>query len=181
MPPTRKQTDITTVTTWQELDVALGILRVTNATIAGDNAHHDTRIQALQAAKQEALQPHLDKRARLEKLVETFVRGNRATLGPRAGAKSRKLVHGVVGFKAGRKRVVFVQGAVAAMKALRARDHLDCIRVKESLDKKKLADLPEAERRLCGITVAPGAEVFFYTLNETDPVEYPDVVGGEAS
>lgn len=173
---TTKQTDITDIASWQQLDIALGILRVNDAEIAGDSARYDKRIQAVQAEKQEVVQPKLDKRKRIEALVEDFVKTNRKTLGAKPTVKSRKLVHGIVGFRAGKKKVTFVTSSGAAMKLLRVRDHLDCLKVKESINRAKVAELPESEQRLCGIVVGTGPELFFYKLNESDPIEYPDVI-----
>lgn len=172
MPPRK---DIREIRTWQDVDVALGILRRTEADLAIQNAGFDTRIQEIQAEKQATVQPHVDKADRIGALVEAFVQGHRDQLGE-GKAKSRKLVHGTVGFKLGNRKVVYAASEATTMKLLKGRGLTEAIATKESVDKTVLLKLPTAELGLVGVRIEQD-ETFFYKLHTTDPIEYPDADG----
>lgn len=176
----RPRSDIREIRTWEDVDVALGILRTVDARTATINADHDVKIQAIQEAKQKAIQPYTDKRDRIAAMLEAFVRANRPTLGKKPEAKSRKLVHGVVGFKKGNPKLVFVQPEEAVKRLLKMRGHLECVVTTEEVKKDAVKALPPTEQALCGVRVDQG-EDFYYKLNTDEPVEYPDVGGDGAS
>lgn len=175
--PVKLRQDIRELKSWEDVDVALGILRLTEARVSTITASHDTRIQAIQEEKQKALQSHLDKTERIAALLEAFVRRNRATLGKiKKGQlpKSRKFVHGVAGFKLGNPKLVFGTSEDITKKLLRARGHTACFVIREDLVKGEVKKLPAAEHRLCGVEIRQDEE-FFYKLNSDAPVQYPDV------
>ena len=173
-PPAKLREDIRTVASWQDVDVALGVLRLCDARKAGIAAELDVQIQALQQKKAELLKPLDVKVDRVEKLVEAFVTEHRAQIdnGKSKTQKSRKLVHGSVGFKKDAPQVLFVTSEKATLKLIGVRGLTDCVRITEAVDKGKVKDLSKSEQAAIGVRVAQ-KEDFFYKLNVDQPVEYP--------
>lgn len=178
--PKKPRTDIRVVESWEDVDTALGVLRLADAKQATVAASFDARIQMIQEEKQKALQALIDRTERVGALVEAFVTRRRVDLAGKSATKSRKLVHGIVGFRTGAPKLVFLTSEAATLKLLRARGHTECLVVTESIDKAKVKELPQAERALCGVCVDQ-EERFFYKLNVDAPVEYPEVDDGEPS
>lgn len=172
---TPKIRDIRKIEAWEDADRALGVLRQSDALVAGISAAYDAQIQVIQEAKQKAVQPHIDRTERVAVMLETFVLANRATLGKKPTNKSRKLVHGTVGFKKGKDRLVFVQAEEWVRARLKARNQIECIVTTEKLDNKAIAALPPSEMALIGAKISTGEDEFYYKLNTDAPIEYPDV------
>lgn len=179
-PRVEVREDIREIKGWEDVDAGLGVLRLADARIATITAELDTEIQALQEKKQQLCQPYLDRRDRVAALVEAYVTSNRADVAGKKGAKSRKLVHGIVGWKMGNATVVFVNGEAATKKLIQVRGHTECIVTKEDLDKAKIKDLPDSELRSIGVRI-DRKEAFFYKLNTDAPIEYPGPAAAEAS
>ncbi len=165
-----------TITTWEQLDGRLGELRIIKSKLDGVSATFDKRIQAVQEKKSAAAKPFLAEAELLEAAVLAFVAKHKADLGDKK--KSRKLVHGTVGFRLTTAKVVFVKGEAAAMAALRARGQTQCVIVEESVSKTECKKLPPHEMKLAGIELKRD-EAAFYELTDSPIVEYPDA-GGES-
>lgn len=165
-------TEVRVVATWEDLDRALLALRVTEARISETAAQFDQDIQVAQEGKNKAVAPLTARKERMELLIKEFATANRAALG--TNRKSIKLVHGKIGFRKGKPKMVFASTEDHTIRLLKLRGHAECIVVKEEIDKAALKNLPPTEKSLCGITQEQG-EAFFYDLVTDPPIVYPDV------
>lgn len=161
--------DIATIETWEEVDVALGVLRLTEARLDAIAVEVDTEIQRLQEAKRRRSVRLVGRRERVEALVRTFVEGHRD--GFAGGKRSLRFTHGEVGFRWGKPRVE-IENEDRTKALLRVRGLDACIVTQESLDRAALRKLPGPELNLCGIVVLQD-ESFFYKLSKDDPIPYP--------
>lgn len=172
IPADQLPQEVRKVETWEDADRALLALRVTEARISMATAKFDESIQALEEAKSRAVRPLVDRKERMEALLEEFINRARATI--KKGAKSQKLVHGVLGFRLGQPSLRFTESKEHTKKLLKIRGHSHCIVVREELDKKAARELPETERALCGMKLVQ-SESWFYKLHQDPPISYPEV------
>jgi phage host-nuclease inhibitor protein Gam len=165
-------TEVRVVDTWENLDRALLALRVTEARIAEVSAKFDEDIQIAQEGKSKAITPLVARKERMEAIIKEFAIENRAALG--TGRKSIKLVHGKIGFRKGKPKMVLSNGEEHTIRLLKLRGHAECVVVKEEIDKAALKNLPVSEMKLCGISQEQ-SEAFFYDLATDPPIVYPEV------
>ena len=170
--------DLDAITTFEDVDVALGAMRLADARIATLSAEFDVQIQQLQEAKQAAAKPFVDRQAKLALLLEAFCTTNKDAVaaggGGKAKGRSRKFVHGVVGFRIGTPKLVLLQELALVIKMLKVRGHDECVVPREDLDKEAVKRLPPAEQRYVGVRVDQD-DTFYYKLNVDRPVDYPEV------
>lgn len=168
--------DIEAVTSWHDVDTAMGVLRLIEAEQHVVHAEEDQRIQAIQERKARRLEPLEARKTRIEREVRAFVVANREQL---VGRKSWPGTHGRVGFRRGPARVEFAHSEEYTLRAVRARARPDLLHVRETLDKAALLELPVAELGLLGVRVVGGGDDFYYRLKADPVVTYPDDDGGE--
>lgn len=163
------QRDIRKVETWQDVDRAMGVLRGCDAEMSGIGAEFDQEIAEIQAAKAKALEPLVNKRARVEGLVTEFAEGRRDELGKK---KSIKLVHGVIGWKLGSKAVAFTHSEDRTIQIAEARGLDALLRRKVELDKTAVKKLTAAEQLALGVKITQD-ERLFIELAADPAIEYP--------
>lgn len=158
------------ITTWSELDVHLGDMRRITAQRDALAAKHDVKIQKAQEAKAADCQPLEDQLAKMEERALEFVQAHGADLKKK---RSKKLVHGTVGFRksAASLRMLLKKDAVIAL--LRQRGHLDCVEEKVSLCKAAAKKLPPTEMSACGLSLT-STETAFVELAASEIIAYPD-------
>lgn len=172
-PPPPLADDVTTIASWEECDQALGALRLTEAALARTSAELDVEIQRLQEAKQLRAAPLLARRKRLEALVEAWCTREKDAFGAPGKPRTRKLVHGTVGWRLTPPKLVFRQPVELVLRMLKVRGHDACVIVAEEIDKSKVAALAPSEHRYLGVQVEQDDRLVL-KLATDDLVEYPE-------
>jgi phage host-nuclease inhibitor protein Gam len=168
--PKPVQNDIRNIESWEDCDVALGVLRRTDALLTRIAVDLDEEIAKYQQLKMKRAGAPKARRDRVEAQVTEFATTHRDELDPKK--KSVKLTHGTIAWKKAKPAVEYAESEEATMRQLKVRGHLQCIRVKEELDKNELAKLPAGEARLCGVVVTQ-TERLSIKLADDPIVEYP--------
>lgn len=169
-PTVRLRTNITEIHNWQDVDVALGCLRLLDSQIERINAEQDIEIQKIQEAKKRRTTPLTDRKNSIEQLLEEFVSAHRADWG---GKKSLKVVHGKVGFRWATPKVELTLDDATVIQRLKAHGQTQCVDTKETMNKTAIKKVPEAILSTCGVKVIQ-EERFYYELNKDEAVEYPE-------
>jgi phage host-nuclease inhibitor protein Gam len=170
--------DVEEVKSFEDLELALGAIRLADARIAAIEARLDSEIQALQERRQALCKQHLDRKAAIEAKMEAFATANKDAIAPggRGGAsaktRSRKFVNGVAGFKLSAPKLVYKIEEAMVMKMLEVRGHKSCVVVTKKIDKDEVKKLPASELKYVGAEVVQD-DVFFYKINTDSAVEYP--------
>lgn len=141
----------TTLKTWLEADDALRELGEQEARKERIEQHKDSVINDAKEDARRKLQPIEEQCVRLRSDLELFCIERRDDF---AGAQSRKLTFGTVAFK--RTSAVEVPDEQATLEALKARGMAGCVRVKESVDKNALREVPDALLADVGATRVEG-------------------------
>jgi phage host-nuclease inhibitor protein Gam len=133
-------------------------------------------IEAARQFADDLARPLREKRASLEAALTTYATAGKDSLFKKA--KSIKLTHGVIGFRASDElktlaKVTWkeVLGRVKGMAAkLKALDLPACVRVKEEPDKDALRQLPESLREEAGVRIV-GKDTFYYECKTEEIAE----------
>jgi len=163
-------TEVRVIDSWEDLDRALLAMRVADARIAQEGARYDQVIQAAQEKKSKALSPIQARKERMEVAIKEFAVNHRGDL---KGKKSIDLVHGRVGWRKGHLQLIPSDSEANTIRLLKIRGHVECVVMKEELDKAALKNLPVHERGLCGIKEKQ-EERFYFDLSTDPPIVYPD-------
>lgn len=123
---------VTQLRSWEEVNEHLRAIGEIELEVEAINAELTRRVNELKAQADEQAQPLLARKKRLEGEVEEFVR---ARVGELSG-KSRQLTFGKVGFRTVSSLVL--RNVNRMIEALKARGMLECISLKETVNKTAL-------------------------------------------
>ncbi len=150
-------------TTYADADAALGRIRANRAALAAATAPLDEQIRALQ-----------DQRATVAGAFEATITEDEAVVAAclrehasefAAAARSRKLVHGTIGFRSGGVRAVCVQGeehTIHMSQVLRIDEVVETV---ARLQRGKLKDLSPEQRAAIGVQLVQ-TESSYYRLTD---------------
>jgi phage host-nuclease inhibitor protein Gam len=145
--------------------------------IEGIYAETNARIDEIKQETANATTLLAEELALREAALASWAEHNRDAILPK-GAKSLKLLHGVIGWRVSSKLATLkgytwarVLGHLVGMKCR------DAIRVKEEVDKEVLATWPEERLATVGVYTKK-EDTFFYELDQAEPTERAEVANG---
>ncbi len=162
--------EVRAIAGFEDADRALLALRIAETELSTIGAGFDAQIQALQEAKQSALQPIQRRVERMNERLEAFTVEHKGELGGRSWSG----VHGTIGFRKGSVRVELDRDEADVLDMLRRRGHDQCVVTTTKLDKRQLKKLTGVELTVCGVSTHQD-EKFFIKLAKSPAIVYPQV------
>lgn len=153
---------------WADVDRALFALRIVDAELSAGAAGFDGQISDLMDRKQQALQPLVNRRDRMNDMLREWVGIRRDDFAP---DQSIKLVHGTVGYRKGAVSIT-TEDEARSIELLEKRGHNDCIETKRSLVKAAVKKLNAADLFVCGFKLDQ-SEAFYIKLAKSPAITYP--------
>lgn len=172
----RVQRNIRVITTWPDVDRAMGVLRYLEAELAQVTVQYDEEIANLQEQKRCAVAPLQARKERIEALITEFAEANRDTL--KKGAKSVKMVHGTLGWRKATAKVEFLVDEAHTL-ALAVKRGLSALyKMVPKLDKTALARLTHGEQTALQVRLVQ-AEALYVKLSADPAIDYPATESAE--
>ncbi len=144
-----RQGNVPTLASWAEVDEALRLMGECENCIAELQAEHDRKEAELKAQSVAGMEPYREKIRLQEQLIREFVTANKAEL----DGQTKQLTHGKTGFRRARRCIVPAGAEAEMILALRRRDMLECIQVKENVNRDALKQYPDDVIEAVGASV----------------------------
>ncbi|MCM0757370.1 host-nuclease inhibitor Gam family protein [Sporomusa sphaeroides DSM 2875] len=133
----RKRFDTPALKSWDEADLHLKEIAELELTMQNIEGDMNQKISDAKLAAELQAKPLQDRRKKLELEIKEFVENNRHEI----DGKSRRMNFGQVGFR--QSTTIVVSKIMAVLESLKARNMLDCITIKESINKEVLRTYPD--------------------------------------
>lgn len=133
----RVRIEETRLKSWDDVNLNLKEIAECELAVEAIEADMNNKIQDLKLEKEMEAKPYQERIDKLAMEIKEFVETHRDEL----KGKTRILNFGKVGFRQSTK--IVIKGMQAVLKTLKARGMMDCIIVKESVNKDRLREYPD--------------------------------------